>query len=72
MIRMCSIISDHFMLKLHSMAVYGWPISQCQTTPLSVQLTDGMRVFDIRLGIKDKHLFAYHGQFQNARPFRLF
>jgi 1-phosphatidylinositol phosphodiesterase len=72
MIRMCPIISEHLMLKLRSMAVYGWPISQCQsaTTPLSVQLTDGMRVFDIRLGIKDKHLFAYHGQFPERTAFQ--
>ncbi len=62
--RMCSVVSKHLLLKLRSMALYGWPISQCQsaTTPLSVQLTDGMRVLDIRLGIKDGHLFTYHGQ----------
>ena len=54
------------------MAFYGWPISQCQsgTTPLSVQLTDGLRVFDIRLGIKDGHLFAYHGQFPERTAFQ--
>jgi 1-phosphatidylinositol phosphodiesterase len=72
MMRMCSIISKHLMLKLRSMAFYGWPISQCQsgTTRLSVQLTDGIRVFDIRLGIKGGHLFAYHGQFPERTAFQ--
>src|SRR5258708_13599694 len=70
--RMCSVVSKHLLLKLRSMAIYGWPISQCQsaTTPLSVQLTDGMRVLDIRLGIKNGHLFAYHGQFPERTAFQ--
>ncbi|SRR6266436_5788524 len=72
MIRMCSIISKHLSLKLRSMAFYGWPISQCQsaTTPLSVQLADGIRIVDIRLGIKNEHLFAYHGQFPQRTAFQ--
>jgi 1-phosphatidylinositol phosphodiesterase len=72
MMRMYSIVSKHLMLKLRSMAFYGWPISQCQSgaTPLSVQLTDGIRVFDIRLGIKNGHLFAYHGQFPERTAFQ--
>lgn len=72
MIRMCSIIEKYLMLKLRSMAFYGWPISQCQSlsTPLSVQLTDGIRVLDIRLGIKNGHLFAYHGQFPERTAFQ--
>lgn len=67
---MCSIISKHPMLNLRSMALYGWPISQCQSTTLSVQLADGIRVLDIRLGIKDGHLVAYHGQFPERTAFQ--
>ncbi|KAI0003361.1 PLC-like phosphodiesterase [Russula compacta] len=54
------------------MALYGWPIYQCQsvTTPLSMQLTDGIRVLDIRLSIKDGQLFAYHAQFPQSASFR--
>ena len=54
------------------MAFYGWPISQCQsaTTPLSVQLTDGIRVLDIRLAIKYGHLVAYHGQYPQRATFQ--
>ena len=58
------------MLNLRSMALYGWPISQCQSTTLSVQLADGIRVLDIRLGIKDGHLVAYHGQFPERTAFQ--
>lgn len=55
-----------------TMAFYGWPISQCQsaTTPLSVQLTDGIRVLDVRLGIKNGHLLAYHGRFPQRTAFQ--
>lgn len=67
---MCSIISKHPMLNLRSMALYGWPISQCQSTTLSVQLADGIRVLDIRLGIKDGHLVAYHGRFPERTAFQ--
>ena len=54
------------------MAFYGWPISQCQsaTTPLSVQLTDGIRILDIRLAIKNGRLVAYHGQFPLRATFQ--
>jgi 1-phosphatidylinositol phosphodiesterase len=54
------------------MAFYGWPISQCQsaTTPLSLQLTDGIRVLDIRLAIKNGHLVAYHGQYPERATFQ--
>lgn len=70
--RMCSIISKYLMLKFRSMSMYGWPISQCQstTTPLSVQLSDGIRVLDFRLGVKDGHLFAYHGVFPERTAFQ--
>jgi 1-phosphatidylinositol phosphodiesterase len=72
MIRMCSTISKHLLLNLRSMAFYGWPISQCQsvTTPLRVQLADGIRVIDIRLATKDGHLFAYHGQYPERATFQ--
>ena len=72
MIRMCSTISKHLLLKLRSMAFYGWPISQCQsaTTPLSAQLTDGIRALDIRLAIKYGHLVAYHGQYPQRATFQ--
>ena len=35
------------------MALYGWPISQCQSrsTPLATQLVDGIRVLDVRLAL---------------------
>lgn len=54
------------------MALYGWPVYQCQaaTTPLSMQLTDGIRVLDIRLSIKDGQLFAYHAQFPQSASFQ--
>jgi len=54
------------------MAFYGWPISQCQSaaTPLSVQLTNGIRVLDIRLAIENGQLFTYHGQFREGTTFQ--
>jgi 1-phosphatidylinositol phosphodiesterase len=54
------------------MAFYGWPVSQCQsmTTPLSVQLVDGIRVLDIRLSIKNRRLIAYHGQYPQRATFQ--
>ena len=72
MTRMCFTISKHLLLKLRSMAFYGWPISQCQsaTTPLSVQLFDGIRVLDVRLAIKDRRLVTYHGQFPQRATFQ--
>lgn len=72
MTRMYSIISKHLVLKFRSMSMYGWPISQCQsaTTPLSVQLSDGIRVLDIRLSVKDGHLAAYHGVLSQRATFQ--
>jgi 1-phosphatidylinositol phosphodiesterase len=57
---------------LRRMAFYGWPISQCQetTTPLSVQLTNGIRVLDIRLGIQDERLVTQHGTYPERTPFQ--
>lgn len=54
------------------MALYGWPISQCQsiTTPLAVQLQSGIRVLDIRLAVKDEGLMAYHGLYPQHVPFQ--
>ncbi|GHJ87374.1 hypothetical protein NliqN6_3776 [Naganishia liquefaciens] len=46
-----------------SLALHGWPFSQCQTaaSTLPVQLADGIRFFDIRLRVKNGLLIAYHG-----------
>ncbi|ORY28650.1 PLC-like phosphodiesterase [Naematelia encephala] len=46
-----------------SCALYGFPISQCQqpSTPISRQLLDGVRFFDIRLRIVCDQLLVYHG-----------
>ncbi|KAG6819665.1 hypothetical protein H0H93_009745, partial [Arthromyces matolae] len=55
-----------------TMALYGWPISQCQelTTPLDVQLKSGIRVLDIRLAIIDSKLIAYHGIYPQRTSFQ--
>ncbi|CAA7267006.1 unnamed protein product [Cyclocybe aegerita] len=64
-----------------TMAFYGWPVSQCQTVPLSTQLNGGIRVLDIRLAVipppspkeapltKDQQLIAYHGLWPQQTPF---
>ncbi|KAF8415897.1 PLC-like phosphodiesterase [Boletus edulis BED1] len=52
-----------------TMALYGWPISQCQYKPLDTQLHAGIRVTDIRLSIIDGRLIAYHGIFPEFTPF---
>ncbi len=52
------------------MALYGWPTSQCQDTPLYTQLENGIRMIDVRLSI-DKtanELKAYHGIFPQRTP----
>lgn len=63
------------------MALYGWPISQCQTAPLSTQLKDGIRVIDVRLSVipppvkgaaspsVTQRLIAYHGITPQKTPF---
>lgn len=51
------------------MAFYGWPISQCQSTPLEGQLQSGIRVLDIRLAIVDSRLISYHGIYPERAPF---
>jgi len=55
-----------------TMALYGWPISQCQdlSTPLAVQLQSGIRVLDIRLAVKDEGLMAYHGVYPQRASFQ--
>jgi 1-phosphatidylinositol phosphodiesterase len=70
--RTCFTITNCLPLTLYSMAFYGWPVSQCQsaTTPLSVQLKDGIRVLDIRLAIKNGRLIAYHGQYPQRATFQ--
>jgi 1-phosphatidylinositol phosphodiesterase len=63
------------------MSLYGWPISQCQTTALSTQFKDGIRVIDIRLAVIPppirgvaplgivQDLIAYHGVYPEKTPF---
>lgn len=44
--------------------MYGWPLSACQTWPVAVQLSAGVRVLDVRLSLPDGPqgtLKAYHG-----------
>ncbi|KAI0059056.1 PLC-like phosphodiesterase [Artomyces pyxidatus] len=54
-----------------TMAFYGWPVSQCQSvnTPLSMQLTSGIRILDIRLAVVRGQLISYHGQYPQRAPF---
>ncbi|KIY66050.1 PLC-like phosphodiesterase [Cylindrobasidium torrendii FP15055 ss-10] len=54
-----------------TMALYGWPISQCQdlATPLVVQLNAGIRVLDIRMAVIKGKLIAYHGIYPQRTPF---
>lgn len=65
------------------MALYGWPISQCQTVPLLNQLVGGIRVIDIRLAVipppfafngalkttMNPELIAYHGTWPQRTKF---
>ncbi|KAF9654083.1 PLC-like phosphodiesterase [Thelephora ganbajun] len=46
-----------------TLALYGWPVAQCQSlgSSLSYQLQSGIRVIDIRLAVKEEGLVAYHG-----------
>lgn len=55
-----------------TMAFYGWPISQCQyiEDSLPAQLRSGIRVIDVRLGIVDGRLLAYHGIYPQKTPFQ--
>ncbi|KAI0792804.1 PLC-like phosphodiesterase [Abortiporus biennis] len=54
-----------------TMALYGWPVSQCQSlsTPLIVQLVSGIRVLDVRLSLIKDRLIAYHGIYPQRTPF---
>lgn len=47
----------------YSLALYGWPVAQCQSlgNTLSYQLQSGIRMIDIRLAVKEDLLMAYHG-----------
>jgi 1-phosphatidylinositol phosphodiesterase len=80
--RLC-LVSDGVRFEFHDsrMAFYGWPISQCQTAPLSTQLKDGIRVIDVRLAVipppikgaappgVTQNLIAYHGISPQKTPF---
>ncbi|KAH0584472.1 hypothetical protein H2248_010008 [Termitomyces sp. 'cryptogamus'] len=54
------------------MALYGWPISQCQelSTPLDIQLRSGIRILDVRLSIINSKLIAYHGIYPQRTSFQ--
>ncbi|PFH52481.1 hypothetical protein AMATHDRAFT_74266 [Amanita thiersii Skay4041] len=56
-----------------SMAFYGWPVSQCQSTltPLMAQLHSGIRVLDVRLAIVHNRLISYHGAYPQREPFQI-
>ena len=71
-----------FLRYTYSMAFYGWPVFQCQSTstPLSTQLHSGIRVIDIRLAVVPQpslgatvddtlKLIAYHGLWPQKTPF---
>lgn len=53
------------------MAFYGYPLSQCQSpsTPLTVQLLQGIRALDVRLSVIKGELIAYHGIYPQRTPF---
>ncbi|KIL68537.1 hypothetical protein M378DRAFT_71215 [Amanita muscaria Koide BX008] len=55
-----------------TMALYGWPVSQCQSlsTPLMIQLCAGIRFLDIRLAVIQGRLIAYHGIASQREPFQ--
>ncbi|KAI0345213.1 PLC-like phosphodiesterase [Trametopsis cervina] len=55
-----------------TMAFYGWPVSQCQSssTPLATQLASGIRLLDIRLAVKKNGLMAYHGAYPQRASFQ--
>ncbi|TFK34842.1 PLC-like phosphodiesterase [Crucibulum laeve] len=55
-----------------TMALHGWPISQCQSpsTPLMTQLNLGIRVLDVRLSIISGRLISYHGIYPQRTPFK--
>lgn len=52
-----------------TMALYGWPISQCQSMTLVSQLNSGIRVIDIRLAINSNRLISFHGIVSQYTPF---
>ena len=62
----------HVLMRLPSMAFYGWPVSQCQDlrTPLAAQLQGGIRILDIRLAVIEGRLIAYHGIYPQRTPFQ--
>ncbi|KIM30164.1 hypothetical protein M408DRAFT_328255 [Serendipita vermifera MAFF 305830] len=44
-----------------TMALYGWPFSQCQDVTLTEQFNRGVRMVDIRIVLVKGELRAYHG-----------
>lgn len=44
-----------------TMALYGWPFSQCQDITLTEQFQYGVRIVDIRIVLVDGQLRTYHG-----------
>ncbi|KAF8655869.1 hypothetical protein AX16_002952 [Volvariella volvacea WC 439] len=54
-----------------TMALHGWPFSQCQSSSstLDVQLRSGIRFIDVRLSIIKEKLISYHGIYPQRTPF---
>lgn len=58
------------------MAFYGWPLLQCQNSPITsapnallTQLHSGIRVLDIRLSVLDGKLVTFHGPYPERTSF---
>jgi 1-phosphatidylinositol phosphodiesterase len=54
-----------------SLAMHGWPVSQCQSAALTAQLNAGVRFLDVRLALKveqgEERLLAFHGPTEQFR-----
>ena len=54
------------------MAFFGGSFAQCQSVDkaLAVQLSEGVRVLDIRLAVKKHRLMVYHGRYPQKASFQ--
>ena len=54
------------------MAFYNWPFLKCQSlsNPLDIQLRKGIRVLDIRLGMVNNRLIAFHSDSNQRASFQ--
>jgi 1-phosphatidylinositol phosphodiesterase len=59
------------LIQFDSVAVHGFPISQCQNPSFSlpIQLHSGIRFLDIRLSVYNRILTAFHGILNQHMPF---